>query len=57
MSAGLQAYNNQEKNLVLILSRIIQQIRWRLIVCFATIFEDIENVKLYLRDVTHPYVK
>lgn len=44
----VQAYNNKEKDLVLTQSSIIQQVSQCLIVCLATIFQNNNNIKLYL---------
>ena len=52
----VQAYNDQEKDLVLTQSPTIQRVSQRLIVCLAAMFQD-NNIKLYLRDVTQAYVQ
>ena len=43
----VQAYNDQEKDLVLTQLPTIQQVSQRLIVCLAAIFQDY-NIQLYL---------
>ena len=48
----VQAYNDKDKNLVLTQSPTIQRVSQRLIVCLASIFQDNDNIKLYLRDIT-----
>ena len=48
----VQAYNDQKKDLVLTQSPTIQRISQRLIVCLAAMFQDNDNIKLYLQDVT-----
>ena len=53
----VQAYNDQEKDLVLTQSPTIQRVSQRLIVCLAAMFQDNNNIKLYLRDVTQAYVQ
>ena len=51
----VQAYNDQEKDLVLTQSPTIQRVSQRLIVCLAAMFQD-NNIKLYLQDVTQAYI-
>lgn len=53
----VQAYNDKEKDLVLTQSPTIQRVSQRLIICLAAIFQDNDNIKLYLRDVTQAYVQ
>ena len=47
----IQAYNDQEKDLILTQSSTIQRVSQRLIVCLTAIFKDNNNIKLYLQDV------
>ena len=47
----VQAYNDQEKDLILTQSPTIQRVSQCFIVCLAAIFQDNNNIKLYLRDV------
>lgn len=44
----IQAYNNKEKHFILIQSPIIERVSQRLIVCLAAMFQDNDNIKLYL---------
>lgn len=53
----IQAYNNQKKDLILTQLPIIQLVSQRLIICLAAIFQDNNNIKLYLQDVTLAYVQ
>ena len=53
----VQAYNDQEKDLVLTQSPTIQRVSQRLIVCLAAMLQDNNNMKLYLRDITQAYVQ
>ena len=53
----VQAYNDQEKDLVLTQSPTIQRVSQRLIVCLAAMLQDNNNIKLYLRDITQAYVQ
>jgi hypothetical protein len=50
----VQAYNDQEKDLVLTQSPTIQRCSQRLLLCLAAC---IDETKLYLRDVTQAYVQ
>jgi hypothetical protein len=50
----MQTFNDQNKNLVLTQSSIIQRINQRLIVCLIVVFS---NVNLYLRNITQTYVQ
>lgn len=50
----VQAYNDQNKDLVLTQSPTIQRVSQRLILCLAA---TIPNTKLFLRDVTQAYVQ
>ena len=52
----VQAYNNQEKELVLTQSPTIQRVSQRLILCIATMKLD-DNTHLYLRDISQAYVQ
>ncbi len=49
----IQAFNDQNKILVLTQSSIIQRISQRLIICLAT---SLSQMKLYLRDIIQAYV-
>ncbi len=51
----IQAFKDQNKNLVLTQSSIIQRISQRLIMCLVVIFSQLMN--LYLRDITQTYVQ
>jgi hypothetical protein len=51
----IQAFNNQNKTLVLTQSSIIQRVSQRLIICLAVTFS--QSMKLYLRDITQIYVQ
>ena len=50
----IQAYNDQEKGLVLTQSPTIQRVSQRLLICLAAMFLD-KNTKIYLRDITQAY--
>jgi hypothetical protein len=50
----VQTFNDQNKNLVLTQSSIIQRISQRLIVCLIAVFS---NINLYLRNITQTYVQ
>jgi hypothetical protein len=50
----MQTFNDQNKNLMLIQSSIIQRVRQRLIVCIIVIFS---NMNLYFRNITQTYVQ
>jgi hypothetical protein len=50
----VQAYNDEEKKLVLTQSPTIQRVSQRLILCIATMKPDI---RLYLRDISQAYVQ
>jgi hypothetical protein len=50
----IQAFNDQNKTLVLTQSSIIQRISQRLIICLAA---SLSQMKLYLRDITQIYVQ
>ena len=50
----VQAYNDDEKRLVLTQSPTIQRISQRVILCIAAIEEDLG---LYLRDISQAYVQ
>jgi hypothetical protein len=50
----VQTFNDQNKNLILIQSSIIQRVNQRLIVCFIVVFS---NVNLYLKNITQTYVQ
>jgi hypothetical protein len=50
----MQAFNDQNKNLVLTQSSTIQRVSQRLIVCLAVVFS---NMNLYLRNITQAYVQ
>jgi hypothetical protein len=50
----VQTFNDQNKNLVLIQSSIIQRVSQRLIVCLIVVFS---KMNLYLRDITQIYVQ
>ena len=52
----VQAYNDEEKNLVLTQSPTIQRVSQRLIICLAAILQD-SGKELYLRDITQAYVQ
>lgn len=52
----VQAYNDSNKNLVLIQLSTIQWVSQRLIVCLAATLQN-DTIKLYLRDVTQVYVQ
>ena len=52
----IQAYNDSEKNQILIQSPIIQRMNQRLILCIAVTIES-DSIKLYFRDVTQAYVQ
>ena len=47
----VQAYNDKEKDLVLMQLPTMERVSQRLIVCLAAIFQNNDNIKLYLRDV------
>ncbi len=49
----IQAFNDQNKTLILIQSSIIQRISQRLIICLAVTL----SMKLYLRNITQTYVQ
>ena len=51
----VQAYNDQEKSIVLTQSPTIQRVSQRLILCTAAI--GVRNSKLYLRDISQAYVQ
>jgi hypothetical protein len=51
----VQAYNNQEKELVLTQSPTIQRASQRLILCLATM--KLPQAQLYLRDISQAYVQ
>ena len=51
----VQAYNDQEKELVLTQSPTIQRISQRLVLCLAAITQ--ETTHLYLRDISQAYVQ
>jgi hypothetical protein len=51
----VQAFNNQDKILVLTQSSTIQRVSQRLIICLAAMFHF--TMKLYLRDITQAYVQ
>ncbi len=53
----VQGYNDQEKDLVLTQSLTIQRVSQRLIICLTAMFQDNNNIKLYLRDITQAYVQ
>ena len=53
----VQAYNDKDKNLVLTQLSRIQRVSQRLIVCLAAMFQDNDNIKLYLQDITQAYVQ
>ncbi len=50
----MQAFNDQNKNLVLTQSSTIQRVSQRLIVCLIAVFS---KMNLYLRDITQAYVQ
>ncbi len=50
----VQTFNDQNKNLILTQSSIIQRVNQRLIVCFIVIFSE---MNLYLRDIIQTYVQ
>jgi hypothetical protein len=50
----MQTFNDQNKNLILIQSFIIQRINQRLIVCLIVVFL---KMNLYLRNITQTYVQ
>jgi hypothetical protein len=50
----VQTFNDQNKNLVLIQSSIIQRINQRLIVCLIIVFS---KMNLYLRDIIQTYIQ
>jgi hypothetical protein len=50
----MQTFNDQNKNLMLIQSSIIQQVNQRLIVCLIVVFS---NMNLYLRNIIQTYVQ
>jgi hypothetical protein len=50
----MQTFNDQNKNLVLIQSSIIQRVNQRLIVCFIVVFS---NMNLYLKNIIQTYVQ
>jgi hypothetical protein len=50
----MQTFNDQNKNLMLTQSSIIQEINQRLIVCLIVVFS---NMNLYLRNITQTYVQ
>ncbi len=50
----MQTFNDQNKNLILIQSSIIQRVNQRLIVCLIVVFS---NVNLYLRNIIQTYVQ
>ncbi len=50
----VQTFNDQNKNLVLTQSSIIQRVSQRLIVCLIVVFS---NMNLYLRNITQTYVQ
>jgi O-acetyl-ADP-ribose deacetylase (regulator of RNase III) len=50
----MQTFNDQNKNLILIQSSIIQRISQRLIVCLIVVFS---KMNLYLRDIIQTYVQ
>jgi hypothetical protein len=50
----MQTFNDQNKNLMLTQSSIIQRISQRLIVCLIVVFS---NMNLYLRNITQTYVQ
>jgi hypothetical protein len=50
----MQTFNDQNKNLILTQSSIIQRISQRLIVCLIVVFS---NVNLYLRNIIQTYVQ
>ncbi len=50
----VQTFNDQNKNLMLIQSSIIQRVNQRLIVCLIVVFS---NMNLYLRDIIQTYVQ
>ena len=52
----IQAYNDEEKTLVLIQSSTIQRISQRLIICLAVVLQDTDT-KLYFRNITQTYVQ
>ncbi len=51
----VQAFNDQNKILILTQSSIIQRISQRLIICLAVTFS--QSMKLYLRNITQTYVQ
>ena len=53
----VQAYNDKEKDLILTQLLTIQRVSQHLIICLAATFQDNDNIKLYLRDVTQTYVQ
>jgi hypothetical protein len=50
----VQTFNDQNKNLMLTQSSIIQRVNQRLIVCFIVVFS---NMNLYLRNIIQTYVQ
>jgi hypothetical protein len=50
----VQTFNDQNKNLILIQSSIIQRINQRLIVCLIVVFS---KMNLYLKNITQTYVQ
>ena len=52
----IQAYNDEEKTLVLTQSSTIQRVSQRLIICLTVVLQDTDT-KLYLRDITQAYVQ
>ena len=52
----IQAYNDEEKTLVLTQSSTIQRVSQRFIICLAVVLQD-TNTKLYLRNITQTYVQ
>jgi hypothetical protein len=51
----VQAYNDNEKELVITQSPTIQRVSQRLILCIATI-KIKDNIHLYLRDISQVYI-
>jgi hypothetical protein len=50
----MQTFNDQNKNLILIQSFIIQRINQRLIACLIVVFS---KMNLYLKNITQTYVQ
>ena len=51
----IQAYNDEEKHIILTQSPTIQRISQRIIICITTITQ--ETTRLYLRDISQAYIQ